>query len=322
MTMPQRSLDVSIVGLSVATTVTIRNFLSQIIPGNFELRWVNLAESTVDLLIVHHTLVDSANVSKMLAGRHIPILKIASEFGLEGILRHETLYLPIADLTVLKDWLYSKLPKLSSLSVAQFLSHKTDKMINQQIDYSIFEKVHDKEAGPTKILNADGLIGIVNTRKEQIWLPKTEPHLNQVDHSWQVTYSTNKDGRDVLDSPHDLRQWIWQTLWCADHLLTLASPEDYIHLKFWPQPNVSDRKDTLRMAAYFQYGYKVSEVAEKSQISLQRVQHFASALIAANLAKHSLAEFSGSSAARSTLAGHEVQGLRGFFSKLRLRLGL
>ncbi|WP_410212001.1 hypothetical protein [Aquirhabdus sp.] len=322
MSMPQSSVDISIVGLSVGTTVTIRNCLRQIIPSHFDLRWVNLAEPTVDLLIVHSAFVDSANVSRMLSGRQIPILKVSTEFGLDGVFRNETLYLPIAELTSLQEWLYTKLPKLSSLPISHFLSQKSDQLINQQIDFSLFEKVHDKEAGPTKILNADGLIGIVNTRKEQIWLTKAESKTDQVDHTWQVMYSTNKDGREVVDSPNDLRQWIWQTLWQADRLLTLASPEDYIHLKFWPHPKVSDRKDTLRMAAYFEHGYKVREVAEKSQISLPRVQHFASSLIAANLAKHSLAEFSHSSVARGMMSGREALGLRGFFSKLRLRLGL
>jgi len=134
---------------------------------------------------------------------------------------------------------------------------------NQHVDFSLFERMHDRQAGPIKLSRADGLIGVINPQKEQIFLSKSLQSIKQVDHTWSSTYSTNRDSREIDPTPYDLRQWIWQILWGSSQPLTLAGSEDYIRLKFWPQPGLQDRRDILRMAACFEGGARVCEVAEK-----------------------------------------------------------
>lgn len=214
----------------------------------------------------------------------------------------------------LRAWLAKHVKQLTFLSDEDTFSE----LSADCVDLRLFERLRDRRAGAIKLLDSEGVIGLIDASIEQIALVRSG--IFSIDGTWQVTYSTARDRRDLtpISEAVDLRQWIWQTVWHSLEMKSFVSESDYVRLKFWPHPQIQDRRNVLRMTACFEGGACVRDVANKHNLPMQMVQRFASALIAADLAEQILAESIVKTSTETAVNG----GLKRLFSKLRNRLGL
>jgi len=105
-----------------------------------------------------------------------------------------------------------------------------------------------------------------------------------------------------------------------------------VKLLGWPQPAAGqDRHDVLQLSACLhQHASSVQQLAAQTHIEVPRVQLFASALVAAGLAKtipayassYPVGDTAQQTRDRTGATGHEAGKLRGFLSKLRHQFGL
>jgi hypothetical protein len=309
--------NIAIVGLSVANMVALRQNIRLIFPDSQDIHWANMAEPNLDLLVIDIDFVQARSIQKILSYRPIPVLKVTRNTEYEGRLIDDTLHLPIHQIDELKIWIYAV---FRSINQTTTLIESTP--IEVTPDRHLFERLHSKTLGMVKLIDAQGVVGIADTNQELFWSADTRSHQITIDHTLGLTYSTRRDLQEVHSTPIDLRQWLWQTVWHSPFYASLVSPADHVRLLSWPQPAADqDRRDVLRMSACLQQqSSSIHRVAAQTKMPVSRVQHFASALIAAGLAE--TVPEAQIAIAQPTNPVKESAGWRGFLSKLRNQFGL
>jgi|JI10StandDraft_1071094.scaffolds.fasta_scaffold59195_4 hypothetical protein len=318
---PKSILNIAIVGLSVANMVALRQHVRHIIPESQDINWANMAEPELDLLIIDTDFVQARSIQKILSYRPVPVLKIARNSGCEGKLIDDTLHLPISRIDELSAWVQDKLLQAEPVATAAAID-TAPRVTAVTPDRHLFERLHSKTLGMVKLIDARGVVGIADTNQELFWTVDDRRNHVTIDHTLGLTHSTRRDLQDVHTMPMDLRQWLWQTVWHSPFYASLVSPADHVRLLSWPQPAADqDRRDVLRMSAYLQQqSSSIHQVAEHTKMPLSRVQHFASALIAAGLAETVPEEQI--VIAQQPNPVKESAGWRGLLSKLRNQFGL
>lgn len=317
---PKMVFNIAIVGLSVANMVALRQHIRSLIPEIHEINWANMAEPELDLLVIDTDFVQARSIQKILSYRPIPVLKVARNSGYEDKLIDDTLHLPISRIDALRDWLERNLLAQEQTTVTT--ADAVARPVVAAPDRHLFERLHSKTLGMVKLIDARGVVGIADTNQELFWSADDRINHVTIDHTLGLTHSTRRDLQEVHSTPIDLRQWLWQTVWHSPFYASLVSPADHVRLLSWPQPAADqDRRDVLRMSAYLQqHSSSIHQVAEHTKMPLSRVQHFASALIAAGLAETVPEEQI--VIAQPTHPVKESAGWRGFLSKLRNQFGL
>lgn len=317
---PKNVFNIAIVGLSVANMVALRQHIRQILPDSHEINWANMAEPELDLLVIDTDFVQARSIQKILSYRPIPVLKVARNSGCEDKLIDDTVHLPISRIDELKVWLEHNLLSQVAAPVPAAVAQARPTVVEP--DRHLFERLHSKTLGMVKLIDARGVVGIADTNQELFWSADDRANHVTIDHTLGLTHSTRRDLQDVHTTPIDLRQWLWQTVWHSPFYASLVSPADHVRLLSWPQPEADqDRRDVLRMSAYLQqHSSSIHQVAERTKMPLSRVQHFASALIAAGLAETVPVEQI--VIAQPSAPVKESAGWRGLLSKLRNQFGL
>lgn len=171
-------------------------------------------------------------------------------------------------------------------------------------------------------------IAFINKATNQFWLiqklPTIEADKIEIQHADLNTVVRFCHKNQAYDLQNGLWDFVWQNL-----AHQTPSYNAYYRLRYWPQPlNQSDRKDIFKLAAYFQQGAHIQYVHQQTNISLEFIYRF----IFTGLVNNSIYEISENEADirfRSSIQ-QELQtsepetksALRGFFSKLRKKLGL
>lgn len=342
MTVSPRSINIAIVGLSLSNQMALREAVGAALPEGWTPSWVNIAQPRLDLIIINTDFASASSVQKITSYNPVPLLRVDCRSAGEVNWAADTTTPSQLDRSALRQWLLHRLngadeaPAIAALNpaspvVAAAVRPALPVPAAAVVDDSVFRKIHQRQSGRVKLFDAQGFIAVVDTAKEMVWLPNGAlPKFRSLDQTFNSTHSTSHDLELVGQVPVDMRQWVWQQLLHSPAYAGLVGEDTHVSLLFWPQPESDhERRAVLRLAAAFQKGATVRQVAQKLEMPLAEVQQFAAALVGSNMGRKLDGVPVQPSAARADFAdvrhtleaGHRG-GARGFFSKLRSRLGL
>lgn len=324
------TFHICIVGLSVANMTVLRQLCRDIIPSHFEIHWVSVTDPALDFLMIDTDFIQARSIQNILSYHPVPVLKIVRYPSVAQNICEDTLYLPVNNIDLLKNWIDQHLfdahhQKMLSINT---ISEQPVEPTAQQPDLHVFERLHGKTLGLVKLMDAKGILGIADTTQEIFW---PSPHLSaarSVDHTLGIAHSTKRELQDMSSQSRDLKQWIWDVVWHSPSYSGLLSTNDCVQLLGWPQPAVGqDRHDVLQLSACLhQQSASIQQLAAQTHIEVPRVQLFASALVAAGLAKtvpaYSHSQTSSTDSINQNHAAPDAGKRRGFLSKLRHQFGL
>lgn len=321
--------NICIVGLSVANMTILRQLCRQIIPQQYDLNWVNVADPDLDFLIIDNDFVQARSIQNILSYHPVPVLKIVRYPSVDQNICEDTLYLPVNNTELLSHWMDSHLfdachhKKLTMTTTEQ----PVQAQMPTQPDLHLFERLHGKTLGLVKLIDAKGILGVADTAQELFWPSRRSDLIRPVDHTLGIAHSTNRELQEMSAQSHDLKQWLWDLVWHSPSYTNLLSANDCVQLVGWPQPAADrDRHDVLQLSARLhQHALTAQQLADRTQIDVSRVQLFNSALVASGLAKkipNYQTSVSTSMLDTPAHTGQEAKKLKGFLSKLRHQFGL
>ncbi len=209
----------------------------------------------------------------------------------------------------------------------------TRPIFQQLVHYKNFEYLaqqlwHSQHYRQCVMSTGQQKIALINKHTHQFWLANKLPSID-----FQQLELQHADLNSVVrfchkNQPYDLQQGLWNLVW--QNLAEIVPSYDaYYRLKYWPQPlKQSDRKEIFKLAAYFQHGAHVQYVHQQTEIPLQFIYRFIFTSVVANciqeIHEHEADQrFRFNAPTPSTTELNPSQStLRGFFSKLRKKLGL
>lgn len=332
MSSTSNAFHVCIVGLSVANMTILRQACRDIIPSNFEVHWVSVSDPALDFLIIDADFIQARSIQNILSYHPVPVLKIVRYPSVAQNICDDTLYLPLNNPALLKDWIDHHLFNAhhqKMLTITDSIPIQANQTVSSpQPDWHIFERLHGKTLGLVKLIDARGILGVADTAQELFWPALSLTPERTVDHTLGIAHSTSRELQEMSHQSRDLKQSIWNLVWHSPSYTQLLSANDCIKLLGWPQPAVGqDRHDVLQLSAHLQQRTSsVEQLAKRTHIEVPRVQLFASALIAAGLATTVPAYQTGGYTGDSVLALESVEPTslkpRGFLAKLRQQFGL
>lgn len=331
------TLNIAIIGLSLTKLNHLKEYIRSIIPADYAINWATITQPNIHLLMIDNYFFDTPSIQKVIAHQQSPVLRLMNQPELAGLLQDKDLYLPADSSSMFKNWLQHTLlgqatAPQDSTDTALTLSFSQQAVpaarpavqpTAHQSNLEIFQQLLNPQHGKIFVFDQQQTFGIADTRKELVWLDKPISKTTlKTDHSLNYTHAKANEVAGLHEvQAMDLRQWLWRLVWQSPALQGLITESAYVQLQFWPQPDESyERRDILKMAACFQQGAQVSQVAAKLDIPAGRVCLFASACIAAGLA--STIPASQAKLQHDIPGNEQTTGLRGFFGKLRKRFGL
>lgn len=328
------TLNIAIIGLSLTKLNHLKEYIRSIIPADYSINWAAITQPNIHLLMIDNYFFDTPSIQKVITHQQSPVLRLMNKPEFSGLLQDKDLYLPADASSMFKHWLEEHIlgqkPADTALSTVATAvpgnaveRHVAIASQAQQSNLDVFRQLLNPQHGKIFVFDQRQTFGIADTRKELVWLQ--QPAANSTFNTDSTLNYTHAKANEVAGlhevQAMDLRQWLWRLVWQSPAFEQLVKESDYLQLQFWPQPDESyERRDILKMAACLQQGAQIHQVAAKLEIPASRVCRFASACLAAGLAQPisaSQAKF------QHNMPGNEqTSGLRGFFGKLRKRLGI
>lgn len=288
-----RTLNIAIIGLSLTKLNHLKEHIRSITPPEYSIYWVPITQPDIHLLMIDNYFFDTPSIQKVISSHQAPVLRLMNKAELAGLLQNQELYLPADASSMFKHWLEEKI--LGTGTSAQ-PTGQAEPASNSQAAVSItsteqaaaplytalevFKQLLNPQHGKIFVFDQQQTFGIADTRKELVWLqnPISKSTLT-TSHSLNYTHAKANEVVGLHEvQAMDLRQWLWRLVWQSPAFETLLNPSDYVQLDFWPQPDESyERRDILKMAACFQQGAQISQVATKLELPVSRVCLFASA---------------------------------------------
>lgn len=307
-------IHVSIIGLSLTATNKLKT-LMQNAYYECEIRWTNIADPHLNVLIVSEAFIDSP-IIKQYSEKKLPILSVQSKATQYNVIIENTLFLPFDNQTKLTQWLNKHLNQQNN-STKYLLSSNTAQIPLIETLFPLWSiNTH-----AFYVLNFNQNAFLIDTRKQEIWVDQNFNAETISSITLQVVDFNKVVQLRYKKQRYDLRYWLWNQLWqnLPTGQFTLTNIVS-AKLHHWPQPNLNTPKYTLKMAACFEHGAHVKDVLNYLQCSEKELNLFMTLGIACNLLKPSsnkeiTFQQSTQNAAKSSV-------LRGFFSKMRKKLGL
>ncbi len=312
----KEQLKIAIFGLSLNILEHIKNDIQAIHP-DIKIAWVNISDPELDVLLVNEIFFNAESIQNIVNSKQVPYLRLKTAPESAGSIVDDVLYLPFQMTDQVRDWFKTNIrstpinPKTERL--ARTLDKKAD--VNKVIQEFLNERNDN-----IQIFDANGNIGLMNTRTEQVWLDP-ERKLKGTDTSINYTYATMQMAQSVTHTQGmDLRMWLWNTLWYSNELLKPHSSSDFYKLVYWPQPDpIADRTEIFQIAACFEKGANIQQVEQNLEITQDRIMKFVSvAWLCGALREIPMDEAN----LAQDMADTAPSGLGRFFIKLRSKLGL
>ena len=317
----KNEIKIAIFGLSLNVLDGIKQKVLSMFGGNnVNIHWANIAEPQLDVLLVNDMFYASPTIQNLVKNQNVPYLRLVSGNVEGGVVQDDKLYLPFIATADVKQWfnhalLYGREAPKSNVDTRQ---HSQAPSFNPNVLNEFF----NERNGNMQVFDSHGNLAIINASTEQVWLDIGRRQ-QSTNTTLNYTYATMQNMVQAKNNTHavDVRTWLWNLLWSSPALVS-APTHKYYQLKYWPQPTASlDRRDILKISACFSKGASIKQVAEKLQISEDRINKF----VAVAYPIHALIEIDEKDAKLVSAQSAEVKqegALKGFFGKLRKRLGL
>lgn len=324
--MNKARINIAISGLGLITTEKLKAKLREVIPSSIDIHWGKMNDPEIHLVFIHEFFFETENIQKIIFSNNLAYLKISKDNLTQGSIQDNTLFLPVQDSQILKNWIQTHVLDRHNIVVEAPLE-TNETLVPLRHDFPLLnvqyiaEIYHDLQR-KVHLFDQLGSLAVIDHHMHVAWInPKRMlPH---TDGSLQYASATIEDFSAVSRKQQlNLENWLFELLWNSTDLCILPHASAHFKLKFWPQPTRTDRKLILQLSACFIQGAEVQHVANKLGIDIQIVQRF----INANLAIHN-AELVNAKACqfdqttKNETQQQDVKGLRSFFGKLKRRFG-
>lgn len=327
-------LNIAVFGLSLSTLDHIKTQILLALPSSTQVKWVNLAESKIDLLLVNDVFFNAPGIQKVLSNPEITYLRLVKKVEHAGRIIGDQLFYPFSNLEHLNEWLSEKLIQVTampfSLPVSNMSNIKTMQIlptVPPQMQISIervFTEIFTPRNGFIQLFDASGFLALIDTRTERVWVEAGKTI--QLNSTLNQTYATAQFVQDMTKNKevYDLRTWLWKVVNASTDLkLPEVNLNQNFKLDLWPQfERDFKRKEFLKMAACFSHGAKISDVKQFLNLSHDQILNFVSCAVLLQLGRfvnQNEVKFQEDTKQVESGQGHK---LRSFIGKLRKKLGL
>ncbi len=322
----KKNINISIFGLNLSTINELKAIIDSILGPDYSIYWTNIADTNLQVLIINHDFFDLPNIKKIKKD-NLFVLKVSNNLDLAGQIQEQNLYLPLIDQLPLKNWLFNTvIPPLFPTSTATYIPK--DEHTNK-IHYTHFQDILlqlKQNDSKSKLLLLDDKIQIalIDPLANSIWI---DPNFKKNTH--EIFQLVHADLNSIVHFRHkhsaqDLQSGLWQWMW--DHL----SAETPIYhgcyrLKHWPQPAANaERKDILKLSAYFQQGNSIEYIQQQLEISSDFIQRYLFISNILNLIEeisaHKTQQYLNQNIESKN--AENTSSVRNFFSRLRKKLSI
>lgn len=312
----KEEVKIAIFGLSLNVLENIKQKVQSLYDDALKVSWANIADPHLDILLVNDMFFSSATIQNLVGAKKIPYLRLVNKNEKSGMIEGDKLYLPFMATEEVRQWFKDRYLRVP-------VSNKTESFVNkisQKMDLKkVVPEFFNERNGNVQVFDSKGNIALMNIRTQQVWINETRK-LQRTDSSLNYTYATMQMAQSVsLMQGEDLTSWLWNVLWHSEDLDFNQNHPDFYKLKFWPQPDPqNERKMVFKIAACFEQGANLKQVVQKTGYSLEQINKFVSIAVLCNVLQKIPA-----SDAKLMVEEKESSGvLRGFFGKLRKKLGL
>ena len=119
----KKVMRIALVGIKPGDQVMLKGYLRILLRLEADLEWVSANNQQIDLFMVNHDFRHAESVQKLISSKpNTATIYTARSETENGYLSQDLLVLPLKDLEPLSEWLFSKLPFLSSVSVSNKVS--------------------------------------------------------------------------------------------------------------------------------------------------------------------------------------------------------
>lgn len=319
-------LNVAIFGLSLKVMEQIKQVVIMAMPNQVSIKWCNISEKNIDLLLVNEIFFTSSNIQKIILKNVQAYLRLEKHEVNAGQITGDVLYYPLMNTAVLSDWIKNRFFDSRYLSKTKECIpelKKTDHEKEFKIVRKVLDEVFIARNGFIQLMDTRGCFALVDTRTERIWMNEDNRPVGFNVGISQI-YATGQFVNEFTKNRHayDLRTQLWPIL-LNSGFTQEVSDQDCFKLHIWPQISSSlERKNLLKVAACFAQGAKISDVKQYLNLSDDLVERFVSATLLIRMGQKI-----DSSAIKFQLialdgeAGQQ-HSIKGFFGKLRKKLGL
>ena len=317
----KNEIKIAIFGLSLNVLDGIKQKVLSMFAGhNVNIHWANIAEPQLDVLLVNDMFFASPTIQNLVKNQNVPYLRLVSGNVEGGVVQDDKLYLPFLATTDVKQWFNHALLYGREVPKSNVNAHQESQA--PSFNSNVLNEFFNERNGNMQVFDSNGNLAIINANTEQVLLDVGRKS-KSTNTTLNYTYATMQNMVQAKNNIHavDVRAWLWNLLWSSPALVSDTTHKNY-QMSYWPQPDPSlDRRDILKISACFEKGASIKQVAEKLQISEDRVRKF----VAVAYPIHALKEIDEKEAKLVSTQDNEPKqegALKGFFGKLRKRLGL
>lgn len=323
------SLNISIFGLSRPVINDLKKVIADQLTPQFQINWTHIADKNLQILFVHENFSHVAQLERH-DKTQLHILKLNKNEQTAGEIINNVLYLPLHSTHALIDWLSQSLNtelKTVTESVPKLIAKVS--MPRQQLSHqsisSAFNSIYSEYANISKFMIQiqEQTLAFFDVNSKELYY-NTELNIHDMTKLEVIPADLNS----IIQlkkkfRARDLNHGIWQFVW--DNLAEEV-PEYHqaYRLRIWPQPmQHKNHHSVLKMSAYLSQGCTVQYIQEKMQISTAMINRYLFACeIAQIMEEIPLEQALKSHPAPLEIAPVVESSVRGFFSKLRKKLGL
>jgi hypothetical protein len=319
-------LNVAIFGLSLKVMEQIKEVVIMAMPKQVSIKWCNIAEKNIDLLLVNDAFFTSSNIQKIILQDVQAYLRLEKHEIQAGQISGDFLYYPLTQSAGLSDWIKKRFFDYEYLNkTEQYIPElkKADDVNELKTVRKVLDEVFIPRNGFIQLMDTRGCFALVDTRTERIWMNEdNRPDRFNLDISQM--YATSQFVNEFTQNRHaaDLRMQLWPILLNSGFNLDV-SPQECFKLTIWPQfSSSSERKNLLKMAACFAQGARISDVQRYLNLSSDLVERFVSTALLLRLGQKVETDAAKFSLNASESENSQQLGIKRFFGKLRKKLGL
>lgn len=312
----KEEVKIAIFGLSLNVLDMIKQKIRAMYGEAYQISWANIADPQLDILLVNDMFFGSPTIQNLVGAKRVPYLRLVNKNDKSGLIEGDKLYLPFSASDEIQKWFkdrYLQIPMTGkTVNIVQQIS-KTVSLTK------VVPELFNERNGNVQVFDSKGNISLVSIRTQQVWADPSR-RFEGSDASLNFTYATMQMTHSVSAvQGQDLTSWLWSLLWYSESVNNHVNTDAYYKLIDWPRPNSkTDRQMVFKLAACFELGASIQQVVKKTSYSIEEVKKF----VSISMLSHVLKEIPNEEAMLVIEEKVEASGLRGFFGKLRKKLGI
>jgi hypothetical protein len=318
----KKFLHIAVFGLSPHVLEQFKTQILLSIPNGVEVRWVNISEKNIDLLMVNDAFFASSSIQKILSQIHIQYLRLVKVPEQQGKIVDDTLAYPVTQLEDLRAWIQEKFFDYASSYALNFPSATVEKSAALT---TIFNQCLLPRNGFIQLLDYRGFLALVDTMTERVWVNPSHPII-VFDNSLNQTYATNHFVQETIKNQpaQDLRSWLWEVAYrSTDIQLPEVQTNQYFKLEIWPKFEQGDeRRNLLKIAACFAQGAQIQMLINQFNIPEQQIIRFVATSYMLKMGSYVVSDEAKFMRNNESTDQKQLVKVRSFFTKLRKKLGL